>query len=303
MEIERELELLRESWTETFDQLFVLYEVAHEVSSVLELDEILEHIVNHAFLLLESEAACVFLVDKDAGQLDLKVVKDEKGRETKPGIHLKIGEGIAGDVASSRKPVIITSQLNETQFKSDSVIFGIAAPRNLMCVPITLRGGETIGVIEVINRKNRTFNTKDRDFLMAIANISALSIENAKIYKKLKSNELFYTQAIENLPEGFLAVSSSGKIIQMNSGARKLLGLEGTDNFEWQPFAEVLREETEVMKHLSAALQAGKTKKWHEISLMKTGKPVFLFTFVFWSQDNSVLGAGAILQDMVLKRG
>src|SRR3989339_1542172 len=104
MDLERELELLRESWTETFDQLFVLYEVAKEVSSVLDLDTVLDHIVNHAFLLLEAESAVIFLIDQETKQLVLKVNKNDKGGEVKrTGIIFKVGEGIAGAVARSWK--------------------------------------------------------------------------------------------------------------------------------------------------------------------------------------------------------
>ncbi len=303
MELQRELELLRESWTETFDQLFVLYEVAREVSSVLDLDSVLEHIVNHAFLLLEAEAACVLLVDRKTGRLIPRVIKHEKGQETKKdSLHIEFGKGIAGEVASSRKPIIITQDVNEKQFREDSEIFKVKTPRNLLCVPIVLRGGDTIGVIEIINKKNKTFTSRDRDFLMAIANISALSVENAKVYEQLKNNEVYQSQVIENLPEGFFAINGSGKITHMNSCAQKLLGLESDGTLLGQTCDIVLKEESELNGYLKAAMTEGRVKKWQEISLRKTGKPVFLFTFVFRKEDNSVLGAGAVLQDMVLKR-
>ena len=304
MDLEKELKLLRESWTETFDQLFVLYEVAREVSSVIDLDSILDHVVNHASLLLETEGACVLLLNHETGQLELRVVKNEKTPEAKKsGIKIKIGEGVAGEAANLGKPVIFAKEPGEKNFKPDSIIFDVRSPRNVMCIPITLRGGETIGVIEVINKKNGTFTSKDRDFLMAIANISALSIENAKVYKQLKGTEIYQAQVIENLPEGFLALNVSGKLTHINSCAKNMLELKGNDDPTGSVYSEVLKEEPELIGHVEAALFYGRTSKWREISLKKSGKTVFLFTFVFRRPDNSILGAGVVLQDLVLKRG
>jgi len=303
MDLERELELLRESWTETFDQLFVLYEVAKEVSSVLDLDTVLDHIVNHAFLLLEAESAVIFLIDQETKQLVLKVNKNDKGGEVKrTGIIFKVGEGIAGEVARTGKSVLFAHEVSEKQFKADAVAVGIAAPRNLVCVPILLRGGGVIGVIEIVNKKKGTFSSKDRDFLMAIANISALSVENAKVYKQLKSNEAYQAQVISNLPEGFLAINNEGKITHLNPCAQKLLGLVGREDCLGQPCSVLLKDETELISYIKAALLDGQTQKWKEIYLKKTGKPVYLFTFIFRGSDELILGAGAVIQDMVLKR-
>jgi len=303
MEIERELELLRESWTETFDQLFVLYEVAREVSSVLDLDSVLDHIVNHAFMLLESDAAAIFLVDRETGNLVLKIIRDDQSSVSDKGaINIKMGEGIAGEVAKSGKPAIFPQDVDEKQFKHDAAAFSVKSPKNLICVPILLRGGGTIGVIEVINKKKGTFSTKDRDFLMAIANISALSIENARVYKEMKASEVYQSQLIENLPEGFVAVNNEGKITHINSCALKLLGFAGTKECIGKPYISILDAEQELAGHLKSAMEGGQTVKWKETSLKKTGRPVFLFTFVFKGNDNSILGAGAVIQDMVLKR-
>jgi len=306
MDTQRELDLLRESWTETFDQLFVLYEVAREVSSVLELDALLEHIISHASVFLESEAAAILLKDLGTGGLTLRVIKCEKSFEkSKKPVTLKAGEGIAGEAAASGKPVIFSQELSAKLFSADAVIFGgkIQTPKNLIAVPIILRGGEVIGVIEFVGKKKGTYNSKDRDFLMAIANISALSIENSKMYAKLKNDESYQAQVIECLPEGFIAVNNDGKITHINSYAVKQLGLAVKEVFNGQECSKVLKGEQELLGYLRDTLNDGKIQKWKEISLKNNGKMVYLFTFIFKDNDDKKLGAGAIFQDMLLKRG
>lgn len=301
MGLEKELELLRDSWTETFDQLFVLYEVAREVSSVSEHDEVLEHIADHIFLLFEAELAAVFLIDKETMQLVLKSVKGVETKKT--GAIFKVGEGVAGKVASTGQSLVIAQGVSERQFKIDSEVLGIKAPRTLLCVPIILRGGEVIGVIEIVNKKRGVFTLKDRDFLSALASIAALSVENALAYKQIQNNEIYQAQVIENLPEGFLAINNDGRITHMNSLAKKMLGISDEDKWQSKLCSAVLKDEQELCANIKAALHEGKLMTLKEMVLSRTGKPVYMSTFIFRGADNLIIGAGAAFQEMVLKRG
>jgi hypothetical protein len=64
-----------------------------------------------------------------------------------------------------------------------------------------------------------------------------------------------------------------------------------------------LKDEQELLGYLRDTLNDGQIQKWKEISLKNNGKMVYLFTFIFKDDNNKKLGAGAIFQDMLLKRG
>ncbi|MBN1823768.1 MAG: GAF domain-containing protein [Endomicrobiales bacterium] len=302
METARELELLRESWTETFDQLFVLYEVAREASSALDINAILDHVINHAYLLLEAESAALLLVNSETRQLEFKVVKSENpDSSARAGKVIDIGEGLAGRVLKGGKPVIIGEASENDEFRAECRILGIGSPNNVICVPVFTRGGLVRGVIEVINKKKNSFSTKDKDFLTAVSGILALALENLDLNKEFARQRAYFLQAFENMPEGFLSIDGSGKIISINHTAKKQLGLEGKHNYAGESCAKLLVDEPEIVDEIKDSLLNGQSKKWKEQRIKKTNTRVYLFTFVFKDDEGTIVGVGVNLQNVVLK--
>src|SRR3970282_680747 len=67
------------------------------MASPMELDRLLERIINELVHVMDAEGGTLYLVDEGAGELFSRVLLEntEQLRE----IRVKIGEGIAGDVA------------------------------------------------------------------------------------------------------------------------------------------------------------------------------------------------------------
>jgi GAF domain-containing protein len=56
--------------------------------------------------------------------------------------------------------------------------------RNMVAVPLTVRD-QTIGVVEVINKREGAFTDKDLELAGALANQAAIAIDNARLYARL----------------------------------------------------------------------------------------------------------------------
>jgi GAF domain-containing protein len=54
----------------------------------------------------------------------------------------------------------------------------------MLALPLQVRG-ETIGVVEVINKKDGAFTADDEAIAGALANQAAIAIDNARLYAKL----------------------------------------------------------------------------------------------------------------------
>jgi GAF domain-containing protein len=48
--------------------------------------------------------------------------------------------------------------------------------------------GRPIGVLRVYSRERRTFSEAEMHFLVAVADLAALSIENARLYDNVRQN-------------------------------------------------------------------------------------------------------------------
>jgi diguanylate cyclase (GGDEF)-like protein len=103
---------------------------------------------------------------------------------------LKIGEGIAGEVALHGNAILCMDCSADDRFKNYDAKDGVAAPKTLISVPLTVHGN-CMGVINLADRSNsRLFANEDLELLLAIANQMAMSIENARLHELSISDSL-----------------------------------------------------------------------------------------------------------------
>jgi diguanylate cyclase (GGDEF)-like protein len=107
--------------------------------------------------------------------------------ETVKQIRLKLGEGIAGVVAQTGKPVFIPDVEHDSRFSArvDSVT-GFET-RSIIALPLLVRG-EIIGVFEVVNVENeKFFLEKYLPHLSLLADYVAIAVDNVRNLQKLQA--------------------------------------------------------------------------------------------------------------------
>ena len=122
------------------------------------------------------------MVDETREGLVFDTALGEKGGEL-ASLRVKMGEGIAGWVAKTGKPVIV----NDTS-RDPALQPRVRQPHQLhdplvLCAPLISRG-RTIGVVEIINRKGERFTETDREILLTLVEPCAIAIENAMLFQK-----------------------------------------------------------------------------------------------------------------------
>jgi len=101
----------------------------------------------------------------------------------RPRFALKVGEGIAGEVAKSGEPILCMDCRTDERFKNYDSSAGTKSPDTLISVPLTVHGN-IMGVINLADRSNsRPFTSEDLDLLLAVANQMAMSIDNARLHE------------------------------------------------------------------------------------------------------------------------
>jgi putative nucleotidyltransferase with HDIG domain len=125
-----------------------------------------------------SERGSFFIVDQNAGQLwSLYAHGVEKSQ-----INLNIKLGIAGLIAVSGQVLNIKDAAKDKRFDSSIDKMTGYKTKTILGLPIIDHKGETIGVIEVINKLNGTFNDSDIDLLKGLSSIVAIAIGNAMMF-------------------------------------------------------------------------------------------------------------------------
>ncbi len=99
-------------------------------------------------------------------------------------ICLNLNLGIAGLVAVTGAILNISDAYADTRFDRRTDDRTGFLTRNILCVPVTNHLGETIGVLQAINKKNGTFTDSDLNLLISMASIISISVENAILFSE-----------------------------------------------------------------------------------------------------------------------
>ena len=182
-----ELQNTLEELISKYEELTVLYESAETVATVMNLEEVSGRILDQAAEILDVDQASLMLVREDDDELEAVAARGL--REDVIGkVRIPLGEGISGGVAESGKPVLIEDLRSHPTYSRD--------PRanenwtSLISVPLKVRD-RVLGVLNVNNKKNGSpFTSGDLKMLMALAQLAAISIQNARTYQNAITDRL-----------------------------------------------------------------------------------------------------------------
>jgi two-component system NtrC family sensor kinase len=158
-------------------ELGVLYTVGKSVTSLLNLEELLNRIVEAAVFVTGAEEGSLLLVDKDTGELYLRAARN-LGEKFARGFRLKVEHSIPGQVVKTGQPILQSTQDEEMlKVKTGYLV------KSLANVPLKAKD-EVIGVLAVDNKiSSKPFTDNDVYLLSALADYAVIAIENARLYK------------------------------------------------------------------------------------------------------------------------
>jgi Nif-specific regulatory protein len=174
-----------------------LREISTWVSSVLDLDEVLELIIEKATRMMQAKASSLLLLDRKTKKLYFKVATGEKREEVRK-YEINLGQGIAGFVAEKGEPVLIPNVSEDPRWDSKISESTGFQTRSIACVPMKVRG-EIIGVIEIIDKEDGTpIQYEDMKTLTVFAELASLAICNARKIDQVKRENIDLKEELGN---------------------------------------------------------------------------------------------------------
>ncbi len=162
-------------------ELSTIVEATKRLNSTLDLAELLNIILQLTTRHTGAERGTVFLVDRERNEIWSLV---GLGLDTHE-IRLPISRGIAGWVAEHGETVNLEDAYADPRFESEVDIRLGFRTKSLLCLPIRSKSGETIGVLQLLNKKSGPFTRADENLLRAISDHVALALENAQLHRDL----------------------------------------------------------------------------------------------------------------------
>jgi phosphoserine phosphatase RsbU/P len=162
-------------------ELSTIVEATKRLNSTLDLAELLNIILQLTTRHTGAERGTVFLVDRERNEIWSLVGLGLDQHE----IRLPINRGIAGWVAEHGEAVNLEDAYTDARFESEVDLRLGFRTKSLLCLPILSKADETIGVLQLLNKKTGSFTTADENLLRAISDHVALALENAQLHRDL----------------------------------------------------------------------------------------------------------------------
>ena len=159
-------------------KLTILLDVSKALANQLRLDDLLNTIIRKTTEALDAERATLFLYDQARDELWSKTADHLEIRE----IRFPVGVGIAGDVAKTRAVANIVDAYADARFNPDFDQQTGYRTRSVLCMPLSGRHNELIGVIQVLNKKNQGgFDQEDESLLGGLNAHISVALERAQL--------------------------------------------------------------------------------------------------------------------------
>lgn len=173
-----------------------LSQVAAAISSVMEVQPLLEMIMEKSKEVMDAEASSLMLLDEETQEMCFNVATGEKGAALKE-IRLPLGKGIAGWVAVHQEPLLVPDAYQDPRFNPEADKRSGFRTRSILCVPLMMQE-RMLGVVQVLNPKNKdSFEEDDGQVFISFADHAAIAIENARLYEEIKQKALELRDALE----------------------------------------------------------------------------------------------------------
>ncbi len=199
-----------------------MQEVTAAISSELKLKPLLEKILESVILILNCERSTLFLHDEKTDELWSQVALGLGTQE----IRFKSNLGIAGQVFTTGETINIADAYADPRFNPAVDKKTGFHTRNILCMPVINRSGKTIGVTQVLNKKDGVFTRLDERKLRTFSAQASIAIENAKLFNEVLNMKNYNESILESLSNGVISVNVSRKIEKVNLSALKTWGLE-----------------------------------------------------------------------------
>ena len=182
-----ELQNTLEELISKYEELTVLYDSAETVATVMNLEEVSRLILDQAAEILDVAHGSLMLLNDEGDTLEVVAAKglraDAVGKVT-----VAVGEEISGMVAQTGKPILIEDLRSHPEYcrpaRSEEDW------TSLISVPLRVRD-RILGVLNVNNKKSgEPFTSGDLKMLMALAQLAAISIQNARTYQNAITDRL-----------------------------------------------------------------------------------------------------------------
>src|SRR5262249_35248430 len=133
--------------------------------------------------------------DSHTNELYSRIAQGNLSRDLRTGID----RGVAGQVFKSGEGVIVADAYNDPHFDTSMDTRTGFKTRNILCAPIRTVLGEVIGVVQMLNKMDGSFNADDLSLLEAMGTQVSAVLQGTQVIERMhrtRAQELRFLEVV-----------------------------------------------------------------------------------------------------------
>src|SRR2546421_1629519 len=228
----------------------LLYELARDLSSTLDLDVVLAKVMDRVITLMKAARGFIVLVDPVDGTLSVQMSSGEADPEK--ARQFLGSRTVIEHVVRTGQAVVSTDASLDDRFKGQQSVI-MQNLRSIIAVPLVTKD-KVIGAVYVDNPfRASIFEEKDKEFLQAISDLAAIAIDNARQYERSEFLRQVFEAHVNKQVTDYV-LTRSGRTLRFLPGERREVTMLNSDIAGFSTLSQTMEAE-ELVEFLNAYFQ------------------------------------------------
>jgi adenylate cyclase len=209
----------------------VLLEVSRRCAAMHTLDGLLQTLVEMTSRELACDRGTLFLNDAASSELYSRVAQGGLSRE----IRILNNTGLAGHVFQTGEPIIADDAYADPRFNPTVDERTGYRTRSIICVPVRTLSGDTIGVMQCLNKHEGSFTRADLELLADMTSQAAVALQSQQYVEQIEQIRLKEKAFLQLVSEINSEFDLSNVLVRVVAEAVEMLNAERATIFLHDP--------------------------------------------------------------------
>src|SRR5215471_10048975 len=180
--------IIKTMYLQRESELAAALRISEALFQRMKLQDLIEHALRTTLDLLNAENGSLLLADAEKEQLAFYHSIGDK--PVPHGTVIPWARGIAGAVFQSGKAEVVRDAQQDPRYLAEIDLLCGSVTHDMITIPLKTWEGNPIGVVQVMNKRLGRLDEQDLGILTIICALSAMAIEQARLFEHTKRTEL-----------------------------------------------------------------------------------------------------------------
>lgn len=209
--------------SERANEVEAIHHVSLAITSQLALETVLNEVVTQAAEWLQADGVGIFLRDENEDELELVNIYNLPPQLLH--YRLKVGEGLAGTVASTQKSLYLENYSRDWKAGAD-LPYARETFGSVICVPLVYANQVPGALMVIAGKQGRLFNQNDMEQLERLGAQAAVAIAHSRLFGEVENARNQLETLLTSTENPVVAVSRNFRLMFINPAARKVFKID-----------------------------------------------------------------------------